>query len=400
MRIIQSLLDSDIYKLSMGNVVLKKYCGIPVDYKFIARSPLKGVTGDFCNDIENEIDAMSTLRVSSEDIEFLQHAAPYLTTDYLKWFRDYKFDPTQLNIVAGSDNVHIGVSAPWEEGIYWEVPLLAAVSELYYRKYDPESLSDISMEAHFSRTRQKGQKMAMAGGPPFTEFPTYAEFGTRRRRSFKVQDLCIQALNGQKGFVGTSNIHLAKKYGLKALGTIAHEFIMGVSALEGLLHANRFAMQAWADVYHGNLGTMLPDTFGLQAFLRDFNGYFARLWDSVRHDSGDPYWYGNNMIDHYEKLMIKPITKSLIYTNGLECDPAIDIWKHFRKKINVSFGIGTHFTNDFPDAKLPALNIVMKMIRCNNIEVVKLPDDPGKATGDKDALRVAKWTFLGQPLDG
>jgi nicotinate phosphoribosyltransferase len=390
--VIQSMLDNDVYKFSMGNVVLKKYCGVPVEYNFIARSPLKGVTSDFQKDLANEIDAMSYEIVTSEDIEFLKHAAPYLTTDYLKWFKDYKFDPTQLVMSSGEDSVSINAKGPWEEAIYWEVPLLALVSELYYEKYDPDSLSDESMNAHYERTLAKANLMADDGA-------TYAEFGTRRRRSVRAQDLCIKALVGKPGFVGTSNVHFAQKYNLKALGTIAHEFIMGVSVLEGLLHANRYAMRCWADVYQGNLGTMLPDTFGLDAFIRDFDGYFARLWDSVRHDSGDPKWFGDRMIQHYEKLMIKPKTKSLIFTNALTCKLALELLHYFRGRINPSFGIGTHFTNDFPDALLPALNIVMKMVRCNGVPVVKLPDDVGKATGDRDALRVAKWTFLGTPLD-
>ena len=177
---------------------------------------------------------------------------------------------------------------------------------------------------------------------------------------------------------------------------MAHEFIMGVSALEGLRHANRYAMMHWSKAYKGNLGTALPDTFGTGVFWEDFDNYYARLFDSIRHDSGDPYKFGEDAIKHYEKLHINSMHKAVIFSDGLNTRRAIDLRKHFDGRINASFGIGTHFTNDVPDS--PALNMVIKMTTCAGIPVVKLSDTPSKAIGDKDALRVAKWTFFKEAL--
>jgi nicotinate phosphoribosyltransferase len=231
----------------------------------------------------------------------------------------------------------------------------------------------------------------------------FADFGTRRRRSYEVHDLVIAGLKsakdafGNNGLVGTSNVHFAMKHGLRPIGTMAHEWIMGVSALESLRHANRYAMRNWAKVYGGSLGIALPDTFGSNAFFEDFDGHLARLFDGVRHDSGDPAVFAEKAIAHYEKLRIDPRHKVVVFTDGLTPELALKLDEHYSMRIGVSFGIGTNFTNDFPGSK--PLNMVIKLARIDNIPVVKLSDEPGKAIGDADAMRVAKWTFSRTPLD-
>jgi nicotinate phosphoribosyltransferase len=172
---------------------------------------------------------------------------------------------------------------------------------------------------------------------------------------------------------------------------------MGVSGKDGLRRANRCALERWSDTYDGNLGIALTDTFGSAAFFEDFDGKLARLYDGVRHDSGDPFEFGDKVIDHYVRLGIKPTSRTIIFSDGLDVELAIRIHQYFAGKIQISFGIGTHFTNDFEGSS--ALSIVIKLWSISGVPVVKISDQPAKIQGDSDACRVAKWTFFGTPLD-
>jgi nicotinate phosphoribosyltransferase len=229
------------------------------------------------------------------------------------------------------------------------------------------------------------------------EYASFAEFGTRRRRSYAIQDKVIQAFQTYGGFNGTSNVHFAMKYNLKPIGTMAHEWIMGVSALEGLRHANFHALQNWVRVYNADLGIALTDTFGTPAFFKNFNMRLAKLYDGVRHDSGDPFEFADKVIEHYKSLGIDPMSKVIVFSDGLNVEKCLEIAKYCNGKIRFSFGIGTHFTNDFEGS--PALNMVIKIWMCDGVHVVKLGDGTGKTMGDPDAVRVAQWTFLDTPLD-
>jgi nicotinate phosphoribosyltransferase len=232
----------------------------------------------------------------------------------------------------------------------------------------------------------------------------WADFGTRRRRSYEVQKTVIDALKTFNGFVGTSNVHFAHQFGCKPIGTMAHEWIMGNSAMCGLRRANKYALENWIEVYGADLGIALTDTYGTEAFLRDFDMQLAKLFDGPRHDSGSPYKFADTFINHYMGMRIDPLAKNIVFSDGLDTDLAVEIQGYCDRRIGCSFGIGTHFTNDFmtasdPATKSRALNMVIKLRTCNGIEVVKLSDDEGKATGDKDAVRVAEWTHRGRPLD-
>jgi nicotinate phosphoribosyltransferase len=226
---------------------------------------------------------------------------------------------------------------------------------------------------------------------------TFGDFGTRRRRNYTTQDSVVACFRHNQSFVGTSNVHLAHKHNVRPLGTQAHEWYMGVSALEGLRRANYYGMKIWSDIFRGRLGTALPDTFGTDAFFEDFDHYFARLFDGVRHDSGNPFVFAGKTIDAYQKLKINPKTRTILFSDNLNCDLAVEIQKELASEIGISFGIGTHFTNDFPGSK--PLNMVIKMASCNGVKVVKISDEPSKQIGDRDALRVANWTFNNTPLD-
>jgi nicotinate phosphoribosyltransferase len=290
------------------------------------------------------------------------------------------------------NNLQMEIKGLWCRTIFWEVPLLALASEVYFEKIDTNWTEDGQEEKMLA----KAEKLSAAG-------VLWGDFGTRRRRHFEAQERVVRVGKQFKNFTGTSNVYLAMKYGVKPIGTMAHEWIMAHSALYSLRHANRFALQNWNEVYEGNLGTALPDTFGTDAFLRDFDGVLARLFDSVRHDSGDPYVWSQKMIDHYTSLKIDWRSKPLGFTDGNTADSAIEIhnWVTGRGG-RCWFGIGTSLSNDYEGS--PALSIVIKLYEVEDafgiaIPVVKLSDNPEKATGDKDAVRVALWTHFGKALD-
>jgi len=241
----------------------------------------------------------------------------------------------------------------------------------------------------------------------------FSEFGTRRRRSFKSQDIVVSQMANSNAaesghFVGTSNVFLAMRYGTKAIGTVAHEWFMAHSALYGLRHANRYGMDSWMKVYEGDLGTALTDTYGSAAFYKDFDRIHAKQWDGLRQDSGDPFKYVDDAIIAWKNLGVDPMSKHIVFSNALDFktpagDP-IAIQRYCERKTNARFGIGTWLTNDYVKASnrltpSKALNMVIKLRTCDGIEVVKLSDDGDKATGDRDAVRVAKYIHRGTPLD-
>jgi nicotinate phosphoribosyltransferase len=229
---------------------------------------------------------------------------------------------------------------------------------------------------------------------------SFSEFGTRRRRSFKIHDIAVGVLHQCRAFSGTSNVFLAKKYGVRPIGTIGHEWIMGTSALMGMRNANLFALENWVNVYKGNLGIALSDTFGSEPFFRNFNLKLSKLYDGVRHDSGDPLVFADRVIEHYRKMGIDPLTKIVVFSDSLSASVAIEIKKKCEGRINCSFGIGTSLTNNYDFFRSsPPLNMVIKLHSINDIPVVKLSDDEGKETGDKDALRVANYIFGRKGLD-
>jgi len=381
-----SILDQDLYTFTVGQAVLDHFPDVDVSYKFTDRKKL-AYNEWFLDMLNSEIQNMSKLQLILDERAFLKKTCPFLTPGYLDFLQNYRFDPSQVKATLDADNrLHIEIKGKWYQTIFWEVPLLALISECYFKVID----TNWTMEGQARRAIDKGKKLSANGC-------TWADFGTRRRRSSVVQDIVVASMRHEPGFSGTSNVHYAARYNVKPIGTMSHQWIMGVSAIDGLRRANKFALSRWVETYDGSLGVALPDTFGVAAFFEDFDAKLARLYDGVRHDSGDPYVFGEKLIEHYKQMRMNPLHKTAVFTDGLTVDKAIEIKNRFESRIGVSFGIGTHFTNDFDNS--PALNIVIKLLTCNGVPVVKLSDEPGKATGDADALRVAKWTFLNQPLD-
>jgi len=398
----QSVLDTDLYKLTMQQAVLDLYPDTQVEYRFTNRRLSNTFNVQFYDALRTEVKRMSEFVYagkSESEISRLSDMCPFLKPHYLHYLNNYRFDPDQLDITLEDGQLDIKIAGYWHSTILWEVPLMSLISELYFIHCD----TDWTHQGQIERARVKGQRLISAGC-------YFGDFGTRRRRSWQTQKIFVKEMTRlpvRPGrFIGTSNVQLAIENDVKALGTMAHEWIMAISVLEGMRHANRHALQAWQKVYRGNLGIALTDTYGSKAFFDDFDSSLARQFDGVRHDSGSPFKFIDEVYDHYEGLRIPPESKSIVFSDGLDVDTAInlrkccwyaDVGRVATVRIKPSFGIGTHFTNDFDGSD--ALNMVIKLWSVNGIPVVKLSDDPGKTQGREDAVRVAKWIFDGVGLD-
>lgn len=380
---INSILDDDIYKFYMMNAITKLYPDTVVIYKFKNRGKHR-FNQEFLNQFDDFMkNQIEHIVMTDEEVKWLRKTCPFFTPDYISFLKDYRFNPNEVAYSLDEENnLVLEINGLWNSTIMWEIVLMAAISEIYFKTVDTNWNHDL--EDYRQRTYDKFSRL-------FDANVTIADFGTRRRRSAEVQDIVVETGKNFPNFIGTSNPYLAMKYGVRPIGTQAHEWICGISALESLNHPNRLAMQKWAEVYHGELGIALTDTYGTDSFLKDFDVYYAKLFDGVRHDSGSPYEFCNKILDHYKKLGINPMLKTAVFSDGLDVDTCIKINEYCKNKIRCSFGCGTHLTNDFLNS--PALNMVIKLHKVNDFFVVKLSDNPGKEMGEAKSLEMHKWLF-------
>ena len=362
----------------MGYAIAHTYDRVPVTYEFINRGGTEFPTG-FDEALRAEVDVMSKLRLEKIERIFLQDVCYYLGPSYIDILQGYRYDPNEVNIRQQGGNLYVTVSGLWYRTVLWEVPLLAIISELYYRMKGL-TLEGIEWQ---SLVDSKIQRMNDAG-------ITASDFGTRRRFSFDVQDYLVSQLANAKCGAGTSNVYLALKHGMLPIGTMAHEWISAHSAMFGYRMATRQMLEAWVKVYKGDLGIALPDTFTTDVFLKDFGTQSAKLFDGVRWDSGDWSQFVEKVIAHYEKLRIDPTTKTIVFSDALNVDRAIEIHNYCNGRIRDRYGIGTHLTNDVGH---DPLNIVIKLSSCDGVPVVKLSDSPGKATGLPEEISNCRYTF-------
>ena len=376
---IRSLLDNDLYKFTMMNAVMHHYPEAEVEYRFFDRDPGGRYNEAFLRGFTRQVDQLAGLRLQQEEGAYIRERLDFLhRPDFLAYLRDYRFDPDELDFgLDGEGCFHLRVRGNWSRAILWEVPLLAAISEEYFIHCETRW----NMDGQGPSADRKSTALSRGGC-------LFADFGTRRRRSDQSQEIFIREASGKSGFLGTSNVHFARVFDVMAIGTMAHEWIMGVSGLEGLPHANRNALQHWVETYPDCLGIALTDTFGLDAFLADFDLALAQVLEGVRHDSGDPFDFGDRIIRHYESMGMRAEAQRVVFSDGLDVDKALEIQRYFKDRIQVSFGIGTHFTNDFPGSQ--PIQIVMKMWSVDGAPVIKLPDDPGKVHGDPEAIRAGR----------
>ncbi|WP_028357830.1 nicotinate phosphoribosyltransferase [Brackiella oedipodis] len=385
--IINSLLDTDLYKFSMMQVTLHHFPGAQVEYKFKCRTPNVNLR-PFIAQIREEISHLCTLHFTEDELAYLR-SLRFIKSDFVDFLGLFHLPEKCITVTEGeADNeIAITVKGPWLHTIMFEIPVLAIVNEVYTRNTYPDQ--DFDEARH--RLQQKIKlvhELDVPGGFKFVDY------GTRRRFSRAWHEEVIKTLveQGQPAFLGTSNVLLAKNYKTVPMGSMAHEYLQACQALGPRLRDSQtFALEKWAMEYRGDLGIALSDVYGFDAFLRDFDMYFCKLFDGCRHDSGDPFEWGEKLIEHYQKNRVDPRQKSFIFSDGLDFPLAAQIAKQFAGRCKVSFGIGTNLTNDVgPEA----LQIVMKMVRCNGQPVAKISDEPNKTMcDDEEYLQYLRYVF-------
>jgi nicotinate phosphoribosyltransferase len=375
--LIQSLLDTDLYKFTMMQVVLHHFPGAQVEYKFKCRTP--GVDlRPHLEEMKAEFARLAELRFRDEELAYLR-GLRFMKSDFVDFLALFHFNGKYLRAGYGEapGEIDITIRGPWLHTILYEIPVLAIVSEVYFRRTQPRP----NLEE--GRRRLKAKIDLVRTVEPELEFKI-SDFGTRRRFSRAWQEEILQTLKREvpEYLAGTSNVWFAMRNNLTPLGTMAHEYMQACQALGPRLRDSQvFAFDKWAQEYRGDLGIALSDTYGFDAFLRDFDMYFCKLFDGVRHDSGDPFDWGERMIAHYRRNRVDPQGKTLIFSDQLSFPLAIEIARRFHGRARTSFGIGTNLTNDLGHE---AINIVLKMTECNGQPVAKVSDAPGK-TVSKDA---------------
>lgn len=378
-----SILDNDFYKFTMQQGVVRLFPGASARYQFINRGKHSFPVG-FAEALRQAVDNMASLKLTKQEKQFLQTNCPYLDPVYLDFLEGYRYNPEEVHITQQVDQLQVHVEGLWYRTILWEVPLMSLICELFYKLNNLERVDDDDVT---NRTREKIEKYRKLN-------ITVADFGTRRRHSYKVHRLVLQSLrqHGAGSFIGTSNVHLAMLYQTKPIGTHAHEWFMYHAAHYGFKMANAIGLENWVKVFRGDLGIALSDTYTTDVFFRQFDRMFSKLFDGVRHDSGDPINFADQVIAHYKSMGIDPTTKTIIFSDGLNYDKVATIVEHCRNKIGMSFGIGTSLTND---AGPPPMNIVIKMTEARPrdgewTEVIKLSDELGKYTGSEQMIKLAK----------
>jgi nicotinate phosphoribosyltransferase len=371
------MLDNDQYKFTMQQALLKLgFASVPVEYKFKCRSEGVDFTRAF-RAIKYHIPSLNKLQFTADEIDYLR-SLRYFTEEYIGFLKYFRFDNDYVNLSLNDETgeLDLRIRGPWFHTILFEVPILAIISEAYgFGNGGNQTDAEIRLTTKLT-------------GIPLPESFYFADFGTRRRKSYswhyKVVDYCERTV--PKNFVGTSNLFLAMQLGLKAIGTMAHEWVQAHQQLDyRLADSQRMALENWVKAYRGDLGIALSDTINTDSFLRDFNDpLLYKLFDGVREDSEpDPIQFGHRIVNFYLSKNIDPKTKTIVFSNSLDFDKAINIHNHLHNLIGLSFGIGTNLTNDW---SAPALNMVIKMVRCNGQPVAKVSNSPGKGMCDDDGF--------------
>ena len=393
MAIIQSVLDTDLYKFTTSYAYSKLYPRAYGQFRFIDRGKTT-YPQCFAEELKKEIQEMSKLALTKDEASFLSRELPYLPPTYIDFVRGFRFDPEEVKVEQDAEG-HLSIIA---EGLLyrvtlWETPILALVSELYYKMLGAQPDMEYTERTIISKAR----KLAEHG-------ITFSMFGMRRRFSAAIEDRVTELLKEHAaGYLfGTSNVYYAYKHGLRVSGTHPHEWIQFHGAMFGYKMANYMAMEDWINVYDGDLGTVLTDTYTTDVFMRNFSKKHAMLFTSLRHDSGDPLQFTEKVIARYRELRVDPTIKYIIFSDGLDPERAIEIANYCKGRIGASFGIGTNLSNDVGNGVRP-MNIVMKLWKCKMTEkerwhpCVKLSDVDGKHTGEPEEIELAQRT-LGLPV--
>lgn len=389
-QIISSLLDTDLYKFTMLQAVLHKFPQADAQYEFKCRNESTVPLGQIYEELNEQLDMLCNLRFTEEELSYLR-SLRFMKRNFVDFLEDFRLKRRYIKVSkvessAPENQLKIEVSGPMVQAMMFEIYELALVNELHFRISTAGRVEAVLAEGRrrlsekikflqcSAAATEAGLRSSVKSPSPFVFF----EFGTRRRFSKAWQEEVLRTLKDAVPdyLKGTSNVDLARRLGLTPIGTMAHEYLQAHQAFDYRLRDfQKMALENWVSEYRGDLGIALTDVVGMDAFLSDFDLYFAKLFDGLRHDSGDPYVWAEKAIAHYRKLQIDPRGKTLIFSDGLSIQKAVDLYKVFHKHAKTGFGIGTSLTNDLGEKPL---EIVAKMVRCNGQAVAKLSDSPGK----------------------
>ncbi|MGI6073175.1 MAG: nicotinate phosphoribosyltransferase [Fermentimonas sp.] len=388
MAIIRSILDTDLYKFTTSYAYSKLFPRACGEFEFVDRN-----NGDYPEGfdelIKDELKSMSMLSLTKEEEAFIKRQMPYLPPIYIDFLKGFRFNPKEVSVTMEGSKLHIKASGLLYRVTLWETPILATVSELYFRETGKVPDVDYMEKSAIEKAiRMKEHDI------------TFSLFGMRRRFSFDVEDRVTALLKKYAGdsLFGTSNVYLAYKHNLNVSGTHPHEWVQFHGSIYGYKMANYMAMEHWIDVYDGDLGTVLTDTYTTDVFLRNFSKKHASLFTSLRQDSGDPLLFVDKVIKRYEELRVNPKMKYIVFSDSLNVDKVLQINDYCKGKIWASFGIGTNLTNDVGNS-IKSMNIVMKLFRCKMTEkeqwqeCIKLSDTEGKHTGSEEEIELAMQTL-------
>lgn len=386
---VQSLLDTDFYKLTMQQAYLHQQPNTQARWTFRCRS--NEDLSPYVAPLREEFEALSQLYATEDQLAHLRQHYPFLKPDYLEFLRLFRFNPNFLKVSALDGQLVIEANGPLLHVSPLEIPVLAAISEVRNRHRYPEVDADT---IHKSTQGKIRQLEAFGDKVDLSDF-LFTDFGTRRRFSFAAQRMVLEQIKSAlpQHFAGTSNPHLARELQLRCQGTMGHEWLQSHQALNyRLVDSQKMALENWVKEFRGDLGVALTDVIGVDAFCRDLDRYLAKLYDGFRHDSGDPIIWGEKIIKRLEELDVDPTRKRLVFSDGLNFEKAVQIYSHFRGRINTAFGIGTWLMGDFGVNE--PMNIVMKLTRLNGQPVAKISDSPGKTMcDDENFLRYLMQVF-------
>jgi nicotinate phosphoribosyltransferase len=377
--IIESLLDTDLYKFTMMQVVLHQFPGAQVEYRFKCRTAGVDLTPDV-ESIRREVGGLCTLRFTESELDYLR-GLRFIKSDFVDFLGLFQLNTKYIRIEPAADRpgqIDVLIRGPWLHTILFEIPVLAIINEIYFRRTVP--VPDFA-----EGRRRLRRKIALIRDDSTLSGVLIADYGTRRRFSRTWHDEVLRTLQSDLGrsLAGTSNVMYALAHDLIPLGTMAHEYLQACQALGPRLRDSQtFGFETWSREYRGDLGIALSDVFGMDAFLRDFDLYFCKLFDGARHDSGDPIRWGERLIAHYEYNRVDPLTKTLVFSDALTFERVVELYRRFKDRARVRFGVGTHLTNDLG---YTPLQIVIKMVRCNGQPVAKLSDSPEKNMCEDEA---------------
>jgi nicotinate phosphoribosyltransferase len=372
--IIQSLLDTDLYKFTMWQTMLHRHPQTEAEYSFVCRNQSGYPLSELVAEVDAQLDHLCTLSFQPEELTYLR-SLRFIKSDFVDFLRIFKFQREFITATIDGTTLVIKATGPQVHTMAFEIFVLAIVNELYFRRFDEAT----AIVEGRKRLQDKISMLRDFANEPSLKNPfEFFDFGVRRRFSRDWQTEVVTTLKREipQYFKGTSNVLLAMKYGLVPIGTMAHEYLQTYQALGMTLRDfQKAALEDWVQEYRGDLGVALTDVVGMDAFLADFDLYFAKLFDGLRHDSGDPSVWGEKALAHYAKLRVDPQNKRLVFSDGLDVQTALKLYRAFAQRTQTGFGIGTNLTND---VGLKPLNIVMKLTGANGRPVAKLSDSPGK----------------------